>query len=87
MFVYSYLEQKLLELDDNKNIVNSYSVERGSNFTLPDGREFISEILCIVEKNDDGDIVDYEKVFVDVREYFVLNYFQVLSKYKNIGGE
>ena len=79
MFVFSRLELKLLELDENKNIVNSYDVELGSEFTLPDGRIFVPMYGCIVKKNDNGDIIDYEKVFVDVREFFIFEYLQSLG--------
>ena len=79
MFVFSYFERKLLELDENKNIVNSYDVELGSEFTLPDGRIFVPMYGCIVKKNDNGDIIEYEKVFFDVREFFTFTYLQSLG--------
>ena len=79
MFVFSSLELKLLELDENKNIVNSYDVELGSEFTLPDGRIFSYQYGCIVKKDDNGDIIEYEKVFFDVRELYLVKYKNMME--------
>jgi hypothetical protein len=81
MFLLSNLSKKLLELDENNNVVNSYDVVFGSDITLNDGRIFSTNYGCVVTYDDNGDIIDYEKVFVDVREFLSAQYLQ------NIGGK
>jgi hypothetical protein len=82
MYLLSLYEKKLLELDENKNVVNEYEIPVGVNEVgLFDGKVLVKDIACIVEKDEDGNVVSYEKVFVDVREFLSAQYLQ------NIGGK